>query len=301
MLQGFNPALASIKIMISSEPQRVLCSDGYPLAATVFRSPGRVVEQVVLICGAMGVRQIHYYEFAEFVAESGCAVITFDYRGLGSSAPGSLRGFDADLEDWGRRDLATMIDHAGALFAGRPLLLVTHSVGGQLLGLAANIGAVSRVLALGSQSGYWRHWSGVHRFGVWLLWYLVIPLSTRLFGYFPARRFGLGEDLPREVARRWAFWGRCPHYVIGRLDAASRSGYRQWRGRLRALTAEDDTFATETSVRAFIDFFPAARTEFGLLKPREHGLSSIGHFGYFRATTTRRLWPSWLTWLLAGD
>jgi predicted alpha/beta hydrolase len=122
-----------------------------------------------------------------------------------------------------------------------------------------------------------------------------------LFGYFPARRLGLGEDLPREVARRWAFWGRCPHYVIGRLDAASQSGYRQWHGRLRALTAEDDTFANETSVRAFIDFFPAARTEFGLLRPRDYGLSSIGHFGYFRGAAEERLWPSWVAWLLTND
>jgi len=287
--------------MISSETQRVSSSDGYPLVATVFRSLAHPVEQVVLIAGAMGVRQIHYYDFAEFVAEPGCAVITFDYRGVGSSAPASLRGFEADLEDWGRRDLAAMIDYATTLFTGRRLSLVAHSVGGQLLGLAASAGAVSRVLALGSQSGYWRHWAGLYRWRVWLLWHVVIPLSTRLFGYFPARRLGLGEDLPRGVACRWAFWGRCPQYVIGRIDAPSRLGYRQWQGRLRALTAEDDTFATEASVRAFIDFFPAARTEFGLLRPRDYGVPSIGHFGYFRATGTQRLWPSWLAWLRAGD
>ena len=287
--------------MISSEPQRISSGDGFSLAATVFRSPDRAVEQVVLIAGAMGVRQVHYYDFAEYVAQTGCAVITFDYRGVGGSAPESLRGFDADLEDWGRRDLATMIDYATTLFAGRRLSLVTHSVGGQLLGLASNAGAVSRVLALASQSGYWKNWSGLQRLRVWLLWHVAIPLSTRLLGYFPARRLGLGEDLPREVARRWAFWGRCPHYVIGRIDTASQSAYRQWNGRMRALTAEDDTFATETSVRAFLDFYPSARTEFGLLRPRDYGLSSIGHFGYFRGVAEERLWPPWVAWLLADD
>jgi len=285
--------------MISSEPQQVLSGDGYPLAATVFRDPRHPVEQVVLIGGAMGVPQVHYYEFAEFVAQQGHAVITFDYRGVGGSAPPSLRGFDADLEDWGRRDLATMIDYATTLFEGRPLSLVTHSVGGQLLGLAANAGAVGRVLALGSQSGYWRHWSGAFRFRVWLLWHVVIPLSTRLFSYFPARYFGLGEDLPRDVARRWAYWGRCPQYVLGRLDEESQSGYRQWPGRLRALTAEDDTFASEVSVRAFMDFFSAARTEFELLRPGDYDLPSIGHFGYFRETVAGRLWPAWIAWLFA--
>ena len=94
--------------MISSEPQRIVAGDGFSLASTVFRSPDRAVEQVVLIAGAMGVRQVHYYDFAEYVALTGCAVITFDYRGVGGSAPESLRGLDADLEDWGRRDLATM-------------------------------------------------------------------------------------------------------------------------------------------------------------------------------------------------
>ena len=104
-----------------------------------------------------------------------------------------------------------------------------------------------------------------------------------------------------DVGRRWAFWGRCPQYVIGRIDAASQSAYRQWNGRIRALTAQDDTFATETSVRAFLEFYPSARTEFGLLRPRDFGLSSIGHFGYFRGAAEERLWPPWVAWLLADD
>ena len=157
--------------MIASEPRRVPSTDDYPLAATVFMPPAtRHVEQVVLICSAMGVRQSYYYDFAEFVAEQKCAVITFDYRGVGSSAPASLRGFSADLEDWGVRDITAMIDMARREFPEAPLSVVAHSVGGQIFGLAPNSGEVRDVLAVGAQSGYWRHWTGASRWRVWLLW-----------------------------------------------------------------------------------------------------------------------------------
>ena len=224
-------------------------------------------------------------------------MITFDYRGIGGSAPPRLRGFKADLEDWGRRDVAAMIDLAQAEFPDVTLSAVAHSVGGQIFGLAPNSGRVCDVLAVGAQSGYWRHWSGNWRLRVWLLWYLFIPVLTRTLGYFPANWFGLGRDTPPDVARTWAYWGRHPDYLLGRIDASGREGYRHFAGRLRALVASDDTIAPVPAVRAMLSFYPAARIELRLIRPAELGLSAIGHFGYFREPVGRRLWPTELEWL----
>ena len=46
----------------------------------------------------MGVRQDYYGAFAEWLAQQGYRVATFDYRGMGESPPlaGTLRGFRAD-------------------------------------------------------------------------------------------------------------------------------------------------------------------------------------------------------------
>jgi predicted alpha/beta hydrolase len=278
--------------VIASEPIRIPTEDGYSLAATVFDPPApRATEGVVLIAPAMGVRQTFYYELAEFLAERNRAVLTFDYRGIGSSAPSRLADCDADLEDWGRLDLAALIGTARVRHPDRPLAVIAHSVSGQLLGLAPNVGEVEQVLAFGAQSGYWRHWSGVRRFRVWLLWHLLIPVSTRLLGYFPASRFGLGQDTPGGVATMWAYWGRHPDYLMGRVDPEKLRGYRRYAGRLRAVCAIDDTIAPVAAVRALLEFYPEARRELRVVEPAELGVRSVGHFGYFRESIGRRLWP----------
>jgi predicted alpha/beta hydrolase len=284
--------------MIASEPIRVEASDGFALAATVFRPPSiRTVRQVVLVCSAMGVRQSYYFDFAECLAERGLAVITFDYRGVGSSAPSRLNGFRADLEDWGRLDVAALIDLARREFPSIRLSVVAHSVGGQVFGLAPNCSEVSDVLAFGSQSGYWRHWRGAWRLRVWCLWYVAIPLLSRTMGYFPAGWFGLGRNIPSGVAQRWAHWGRHPDYVVGRVDAAGREGYRCFAGRLRLLTSEDDLIAPVPAARALLEFYPAARREFRIVRPAECDVAAIGHFGYFRESIGKKLWHSELAWL----
>ncbi len=283
--------------------RRVPSTDGYPLAATLFHPAiAGPPSQVILIIPAMGVRQTFYFKLAEFVATSGRLAITFDYRGSGESAPSRLRGFGADLEDWGRRDITAMIQLAGELLPGARVGVVAHSVGGQLFGMATNNENVECVLALGSQSGYWRHWSGRSRRRVWVLWHLIIPILSRVMGYFPGSWFGLGRDTPRDVARMWAYWGRHPDYLMGRLDESGRAGYAGFRGRIRAISATDDWIAPEPAVAAWLEFYPNAQRELRMVAPAELAVDSIGHFGYFREAIGRQLWPSEMGWLFSnGD
>lgn len=287
--------------MIASEPFRVTTDDGYSLAATIFRPPAtQAIDHVVLICSAMGVRQAYYYDFAEYVAERGCAVITFDYRGVARSAPERLRGFSARLQDWGQLDISAMIAHAREAFPDLPLSAVVHSVGGQVLGLAPNITELKSVLALGAQSGYWGHWDGSDRLRVWSLWHLIIPTLSPLMGYFPSRWFGLGRNIPRDVARQWAHWGRHPRYLMARIPEQERQGYARFTGRLRSVTASDDWIATERGSRALLEFYSSAQGEFCLARPQALGCGEIGHFGYFRPGVAGKLWPAEVDWLLGG-
>src|SRR5690606_14569592 len=112
-----------------SEMQAVTlhADDGAALAARVYAPAAGIVGNVV-IGGAMGVRQDYYAAFAAWLSQQGWRVTTFDYRGSGESAPGSLRGFQADLFDW-TRDYAAAIDHAHAAAPDAPLYLLGHSLG----------------------------------------------------------------------------------------------------------------------------------------------------------------------------
>lgn len=66
-------------------------SDGSAQVFRTYRSR-TVSKAAVIIPCAMGVQQKFYARFAQWLAEQGYHVTTFDYRGIGCSAPPSLRG-----------------------------------------------------------------------------------------------------------------------------------------------------------------------------------------------------------------
>jgi predicted alpha/beta hydrolase len=132
---------------------------------------------------------------------------------------------------------------------------------------------------------------------MYLLWHAIMPTVPRLLGYFPARVFRLGEDLPAGVAREWAWWGRHPHYLHGRLSDPTRRGYERYGGRLRAYGFTDDPFAPDRSVRGFLRMYPNAARSHRKIAPRELDLPSIGHFGFFKEGPGALLWHETVAWL----
>lgn len=286
--------------MIASEPATIPALDGRPLAATVFRpAPPAEARRALVICPAMGVPRDHYFDFAEHAAERGHAVVAFDYRGIGGSAPrDGLRGFDADLLDWGERDVPGVVARTRELFPGREVTLVAHSIGGELAGLAHGAGAeVAGLIAVGAQTGWWGHWHGARRAQVAFLWYVGIPALTRLLGYFPSRSFGIGRPLPAGVARQWAHWGRHPDHLRGRLPADRTAGHRRFPAPVSLTTATDDWLAPESAVRDLASYYESASPTVEVVAPAALGLASIGHFGYFSLRVGPPLWDRLLAHL----
>src|SRR4029453_921936 len=135
--------------------------DGYPLAATLFLPPGPK-RQAVLINSATPVPRKISRGFAGYLAGRGCAVLTYDYRGIGDSRqkspvghnqPKSLAGFKASMSDWASLDFTAAVAWMRERYKNLPLNYVGHSFGGQALGLLANNSEVSRALLIASQAG----------------------------------------------------------------------------------------------------------------------------------------------------
>ena len=118
----------------------------------------------------------------------GYLAATFDYRGIGQSAPATLRGFEIDIRDWATQDCAAVIDFMKARAPDVPLYWVGHSLGGQLLGLIPNRERIDRVITIATGNGYWLENSWQTRRFVWWLWFVVVPLALRIAGYFPGKR-----------------------------------------------------------------------------------------------------------------
>lgn len=78
----------------------------YPTSAWIEATdePADPTRPVVIINAATSVRCRHYSRFADYLFANGLDVITYDYRGIGESRDGSLRGFKASWSDWGMLD-----------------------------------------------------------------------------------------------------------------------------------------------------------------------------------------------------
>ena len=120
----------------------VPATDGYPLAATLFLPRG-AKRHAVLINSATAVPRKLYRGFAGYLAQRGCAVLTYDYRGTGDSRPQartgykpkSLVGFKASMSDWAALDITAAVSWMRERYKALPFAYVGHSFGGQAFGL----------------------------------------------------------------------------------------------------------------------------------------------------------------------
>jgi predicted alpha/beta hydrolase len=266
--------------------------DGIKLAATFFE-PGCPNGIAVLVNSGTGIPRQFYGAFAQHLAGRGFAVLTYDYRGIGQSE----KPPEATMEQWGGVDQPSMIDHLATLAPGAARTVVGHSFGGQVLGLADNIGELSAAVLVCTQSGHWRHWpAGRRRLRMLALWWLLIPGLTALTGRFPGSWIGTA-DLPENVARSWARWGRSPHYVCDAGGGPLRPFNRDVAFPLRWMSFTDDPIAPLQAVEALRPYYPNAAIDRQHLAPADLGVEAVGHFGFFRKSMPRAPWDEIARWL----
>ena len=198
----------------------VPATDGYPLAATLFLPRG-AKRHAVLINSATAVPRKLYRGFAGYLAQRGCAVLTYDYRGTGDSRPQaptgdkpkSLAGFKASMSDWAALDITAAVSWMRERYKALPFAYVGHSFGGQALGLLPNNSEISRALFIAAQAGYWKLMASPERYRVYaMLNFIGLPV-TRALGYMPGTA-GLGMDLPKDAFLQWVGWVMSPRYLF---------------------------------------------------------------------------------------
>jgi len=280
---------------------RINTADDFPLAATVFPSEDADgAKQCAILSSAIGVKRGFYESFARFLSKKGIMAITYDFRGIGDSGPEKLRGFEAHLHEWGEKDLDAVIRWARSTYSPTKLFLIGHSVGGQIAALAESSRHADAIVGVASQSGYWGHWSGIRKAAIFLLWHLLLPISTQLVGFFPAKRFGLSENLPKGVALQWATWGKDPDYIRGKKRRASADNFDQIRAPVLAYFIEDDGLAPRRSVEAMLRWYTGSKTTLRQIGPTDVDRSRFGHFGWFREEISQPFWRETVEWLNAS-
>lgn len=273
-------------------PLTLIAADGYALSATRFPATAPLRGRIV-VAGATAVPQGFYRRFAERAAARGFETLTFDYRGIGRSAPPTLKGFRMDLLDWAKLDLAAAVETMAG--GDVPLFLAAHSYGGHAFGLLPNHHRVDGCYVFGTGAG-WHGWMPLgERLKVLAMWHLILPPLTWWKGYCPWKLLGLGEDLPVDAFRQWRHWCRFPHYFFD--DPAMRGiddVFARITAPIVAANALDDLWALPASRDAFVRGYRNAALQTRDIDPRAHG-GAIGHMGYFRAQA-QPLWDDMLQW-----
>ncbi|MCB1414181.1 MAG: alpha/beta fold hydrolase [Xanthobacteraceae bacterium] len=289
---------------VFSDDITILATDRTRLAATLFlpRGPKR---HAVLINSATAVPRTYYRSFASYLARQGCAVLTYDYRGIGGSRPAakddpkrrpSLRGFAASMRDWAAMDVTAAVSWMRERYGSLPLLYVGHSFGGQALGLLPNNTEVSRALLISAQAAYWKLMPSPERYRVYLFMNAVGVPVTRLIGYLPGRLL-LGQDLPKGVFLEWTRWVMNERYLLGDPSLEALANFGNYKGPLRALCFTDDTWASREAVELLCSGFTATTPDIVSIAPADAGTSKIGHMGFFRGEHRDTLWSAAADWL----
>ncbi|NPD14922.1 alpha/beta fold hydrolase [Xinfangfangia sp. D13-10-4-6] len=281
-------------------PVTLQCADGVSLHGHLW--PARAMrEGRVIINPATGVLAQYYHRYAAFLAMHGFDVLTWDYRGIGLSRPADLRGCGYRWQDWGTQDFAAALTFMAGRRGG-PLIVVGHSIGGFLPGLAAGAEQIDRLLTIGAQYAWWGDYAPRRRLALLLKWHIAMPVLAALCGYFPGRRLGWLEDLPAGVAHEWAFRRmrfELSHPVAERSEVTRRMA--SVRADILAVGVSDDELGTPPAIRRTLGYYTGADRTAVLLHPADYGRQSIGHFNLFHDSHARSFWRETLTWLRDGQ
>ncbi len=262
------------------------------IALTIFNSNKN--DRILIIVPATGVKQPFYQNFAQYMAQEGITAITFDYFGIGKSLNSSLKKINITAEEWGRDNLESVIQFARTNFRHRPMYLLGHSIGGQLIGLTPSSNLAKRIVLVGAQSGYWKFWHGIDRFKLWSYWNILFPSLSKLFGYLPTRSFSKMENLPRGVALQWSKWCRSPNYLFDCLPPQNLY-FNSITSELISYSMEDDELAPKDSVDWLSKAYANANTKRLHLRLPELGVAKVGHFGFFSTQHKDTLWRNLVT------
>ena len=261
----------------------------------------RKPQAVVIINPATGVAARYYHRYAGFLARHGFAVLAYDYRGIGLSRPPRLKGSEHTWTQWGELDFSAALRFVAMLEPALPVMVVGHSIGGFLPGYAENAGAISRMLTIGAQFGYWGDYDLKARPGLFLKWHLAMPAITVAVGYFPGSRLGWLEDLPAGVAREWAFRGSRIERGLSRQAVDDlKSRFDAVRASVLAIACSDDPLATRRAIRRGLSYYTAAEAQKVMLEPTDLSCARIGHFDLFHDRHAAGFWLDTLLWLRDG-
>jgi len=109
---------------------------------------------------------------------------------------------------------------------------------------------------------------------------------TSILGYFPGKRLGILEDVPKGVIAEWKERRKEADLRIQMQSRGEEIFYHYYTGKLLSLGLYDDPIGTQAAVERMHLWYTAAEKDMKMLEHKEE----IGHFGFFRRKFKESLW-----------
>ncbi|MFL9835690.1 alpha/beta hydrolase family protein [Chryseobacterium terrae] len=262
--------------------------DKIQLVAHLFK-PEKANSKIIVINSATGVKQQVYFSFAQFFAENGFTVITYDYCGIGLSKPQKMRNSKASMRSWGNEDFKTVTEFIIKNFPDYDKFCVGHSVGALIIGMNEYSKIFEQFIFVATQNAFIGNLKWKTKLEAFFGFGFAQPFFTEMFGYFPAHWFGLGESLPKNCAYDWRTL-ILTRKSTGKLLLKTKDYSKELNQKVLVLYAEDDVWLTETGVKSLLnDVYPNLKPDYRFLKTSESEKGEIGHVNFFRSYN-KKLW-----------
>lgn len=287
----------NVSNLVASTDLSIASRGGGQLRGTLREPTGREPRALVVIHPATAVPERLYSGFSGYLAELGYAVVTYDYRGTGRSGAPQAHP-EVRVRDWMDQDVPDVAGWAADKFPDLPRFAIGHSVGAHALALGSGVEGLSGVVGIASHAGVTATVRGLaERAKVWLILSAAGPLASRVLGYMPGSKLGLGEDFPAAAMLEWSRWSKLPGYFFD--DPSMRAAERaaMITAPLLSIGFSDDPWATPQQIEAITDRLVRAEVERRTYSPADFGVPAIGHMGFFRRGLRDGLWPQVASWL----
>jgi predicted alpha/beta hydrolase len=297
---GFGPYLPLVatksQVMHMKSTSEIQAKDGTPIGITTY-SPKHANGKVMIIAPTGSANQGLYQLFAGFFQLEGFVVITFDYRGIGRSLPGELKGFAASMQQWAVQDIDAVILFARNHYPMQEIIYVGHCVGGEIVGLARASQYINKLVLVNSALSCKKLWPLRYRFRI-ITTRTIVRWMNRWFGYFPGKRIGYTDNVPGNVIYEWVNW--CCH-ANGLFDKFPDNNYRKLQIPLLAFSFSDNWNTPRKAVSELLNRFSGAMITWHHLTPSQAGAKKIGHSGFFNSSHEKTMWTRLRNWIHETD
>lgn len=262
--------------MIENDRMTVAFSDGSSSELTVMLAM-EPNAPVVICLPAMGVPAGYYEVLGDTLADAGFHAVLADHRGNGASSVRASRRANFGYAEILEMELPAMVESVCEEFGADQVMILGHSLGGQLGVLyAARSSRVSHVVLVASGSAWYRKIRGL-RSARRFLELQVLFAATLLCGYLP-EWFPFAGREARRLVRDWGYEAMTGRYRVARSPVNYETALAESEVPALFVVFPDDPYVPEPCWQHLAGKLRAADVAEERITPEELWLRQTDHF-----------------------